>query len=202
MSMTTSALLLSGGMDSSSIAFVEKPKYAININYGQKSALAEKKAALAICKIVGIELIELDIDCSVLGSGDLNGTEVLSIGAKSDWWPFRNQLIITLAAAKAVELGCNKLLIGTVASDGHHKDGTVEFIRLMNDLVSYQEGGLSISAPAIDSDIVSYIKRNEVPLELLALTHSCHKANLPCCQCRGCYKHQNTMEDLGYYVNE
>ena len=202
MTRLTSALLLSGGMDSSSIAFVDRPRYAININYGQKSALAEKKAALAVCKLVGIELIELDIDCSVLGSGDLKGTKALSIGSESDWWPYRNQLLITLAAAKAVELGCNELLIGTVASDGHHKDGTEEFIRLMNDLVSYQEGELSILAPAIDSDIVSYIKRNNVPLELLALTHSCHKADLPCCQCRGCYKHQNTMEDLGYYDNK
>jgi 7-cyano-7-deazaguanine synthase len=70
----------------------------------------------------------------------------------------------------------------------------------MNELVSYQEGALSIIAPAIGYDALSYIEQNAVPLELLALTHSCHKANLPCCQCRGCYKHQNTMEDLGHYV--
>jgi 7-cyano-7-deazaguanine synthase len=198
--MTKEALLLSGGMDSSSIAYVKRPDYAININYGQRSAKAERVAAEAVCNSLNIKLIELDIDCSVLGSGDLKGTEALEIGSESDWWPYRNQLLITLAAAKAVELGCTALLIGTVASDGHHRDGTVEFIRLMNELVSYQEGALSIIAPAIGYDALSYIEQNAVPLELLALTHSCHKANLPCCQCRGCYKHQNTMEDLGHYV--
>jgi 7-cyano-7-deazaguanine synthase len=136
--MTKRALLLSGGMDSSSIAYVERPEYAININYGQRAAKAERIAAGAVCSSLNITLIEVDIDCSVLGSGDLRGTEVLEIGSESDWWPFRNQLIITLAVAKAVELGCTALLIGTVASDGHHRDGTVEFIRLMNELVTKQ----------------------------------------------------------------
>lgn len=200
--MDRRVLLLSGGMDSSSIAYVERPQYAININYGQKSAVAERTAARAISSILNIELIEVDIDCSVLGSGDLKGTNALSIGSESDWWPYRNQLILTLAAAKAVELGCVELLIGTVASDGHHKDGTVKFVKLISDLFAFQEGGLKVSAPAITSEAVSYIQQNKVPLNILGLTHSCHKANFPCCECRGCYKHQNTMEDLGFYVNE
>ena len=200
--MDKKALLLSGGMDSSSIAYVVRPQYAININYGQRAAVAERTAARAVCSTLNIELVEVDIDCSVLGSGDLNGTDALTIGSESDWWPYRNQLILTLAAAKAVGIGCDELLIGTVASDGHHKDGTVEFVRLMNELLIFQEGSLKLSAPAITCDAVSYIEQNEVPLEILALTHSCHKANLPCCQCRGCYKHQNSMEDLGHYVNE
>ena len=60
----------------------------------------------------------------------------------SDWWPYRNQMLLTFAAMKCIGLGVTKLLIGTVRSDGSHIDGTPEFVHLMDQLLSMQEGGL------------------------------------------------------------
>lgn len=190
------ALLLSGGLDSTALAVSEKPDLAININYGQLPAKAEREAAEKISKELGIRLLTIDIDCSSLGSGDLIGQKSLDIAEESDWWPYRNQLLITLAATKALTAGCSELLIGAVSQDQYHADGTQEFINKISDLTSYQEGGLTVTAPAIHLTAVELIQKSNVSEKLLAMTHSCHKANLPCFECRGCHKHQNTFEDL------
>nr|WP_018416541.1 7-cyano-7-deazaguanine synthase [Teredinibacter turnerae] len=190
--------LLSGGMDSLALAFMVKPDFAFNIDYGQKCSRAERRASREFCRNTGIPLVELDIDCSCIGSGDLNGTEPASVAPKSDWWPFRNQLLITLCAAKAIEVGCSKLDIGTVCSDEYHVDGSSKFIEKMNDLLSLQEGGISLDAPAIHMTTVELVQRSQIPFDLLALSHSCHKANIPCTNCRGCNKHYSCLKDLGY----
>ena len=73
------ALLLSGGIDSISILYWKKPKFALTIDYGQNSANAEKKAAEYACKQLGIEHHILSIDCSILGSGDLSNNKFLNL---------------------------------------------------------------------------------------------------------------------------
>src|SRR3989442_1584747 len=42
----------------------------------------------------------------------------------SDWWPYRTQMLITFGVMKAMSLGVQRLLIGTVKSNGVHLDGT------------------------------------------------------------------------------
>ncbi len=192
-------LLLSGGLDSTALAYMCKPDIAFNINYGQRAAKAEKKAAKAVCDTLGINLVAINIDCSELGSGDLTGKSAVDLAPESDWWPFRNQLLITLCAMKAVEFGCSKILIGTVKSDQYHTDGTPEFVKNISQLMSIQEGGIKVEAPAINVTAVELIRNSDIPFDLLAWSHSCHKANLPCANCRGCNKHYSTLNELGYY---
>lgn len=193
-----SALLLSGGMDSVSLAWWMRPHFAITIDYGQKAAEAEKTASAAVCEYLGIEHHIVTVDCRALGSGDMAGSAPDNAAPASDWWPYRNQLLLTLTAMKCISLGATKLLIGTVRSDEGHRDGTAEFVRLIDGLLSYQEGGLSIEAPAIAMSTQELVQHAAVPAELLAWSHSCHKANLPCGDCRGCYKYNQSMFDLGY----
>lgn len=195
-------LLMSGGLDSSSLAYMLRPDIAFNINYGQKPAIAERQATDAICKELNIRVINLDIDCTSLGSGDLSDNNAIDVAPESDWWPYRNQLLITLAAMKAVSLGCTKLLIGTVASDEYHLDGTGTFVKKINDLISYQEGNIQIEAPAIGLTATELIKESGIPFGLLAYSHSCHKSNIPCVNCRGCNKHYDTLRQLGIYNDE
>lgn len=190
-------ILLSGGMDSSALACWKRPDVAFNINYGQLSAKAERNAARKIANSLSIPLIEIDVDCSSLGSGDLAGKDKLQVGNKSDWWPYRNQLILTIAATKALVYGCKELMIGTVASDGEHLDGTQEFVEKINELISYQEGNLSITAPALNHMTEELIEVSGIPERLLLQTYSCHKANIPCFECRGCNKNQLTLSKLG-----
>jgi 7-cyano-7-deazaguanine synthase len=190
------AILLSGGLDSAALAFMCKPALAINIDYGQLAAKAERAASTAIADSLGIPLQLIDINCSSLGSGDLVATQAHTIAPVSEWWPYRNQLLITLAAMRAVIFGAEQLLIGTVKTDETHKDGTAEFIEAMDNLLNLQEGGMRLSAPARGLTTLELISESKVPDSLLAWTHSCHTGNYPCGTCNGCNKHFFIKEKL------
>lgn len=190
------ALLLSGGMDSLSIAWWVRPEIAITVDYGQLPAQAEKAAASAVCAQLGIEHHIVEIDCRTLGSGDMAGSTANEHAPASDWWPYRNQMLITFAVMKAISLGVQKLLIGTVKSDGLHLDGTPEFVSAVNKLVSLQEGGIVVEAPAIELSTEALIAAGQVPREFLAWAHSCHKANVPCGNCRGCNKYFDVLKAI------
>mgnify|MGYP001807866172 FL=1 len=150
------------------------------------------------CQTLGIEHHIIRIDCRSLGSGDMAGTEADPNAPSSDWWPYRNQMLISLAAMKAIALGVTHLWIGTVKSDGTHLDGTSGFVSRISDLMVFQEGGMVIEAPAIELSTSELIRISDVTPGGLAWAHSCHKANIPCGSCRGCNKYFQVLDDVGY----
>jgi 7-cyano-7-deazaguanine synthase len=191
------AVLLSGGMDSTAITYWRHPEIAITIDYGQRPAAAEVRAASSVADALGIEHHVIAADLSALGSGDMAGSAALPVAAVPEWWPFRNQMLITLTAMKAVALGVNRLLIGTLKTDGEgHADGRIEFVERMDQLLGLQEGGLGLEAPAINLTAVELIRASRVPMDILAWSHSCHVAEHACGLCRGCRKHYETMAEL------
>lgn len=192
------AVLLSGGMDSISLAAWLRPIAAITIDYGQVCAAAEICAAQQASLLLGIQHHTIHADCSALGSGDLSGTAPLPCAPASDWWPFRNQLLITLAAMQGVRLGVKRLLLGTVRSDCFHTGGTPRFIEAIDQIVQMQEGAISIVAPAIAMTTVELVRKSGVDFDLLSWAHSCHSSNFACGFCRGCLKHREVMRALGH----
>lgn len=191
------ALLLSGGMDSTALAFLYKPEMAITIDYGQRAAAAEIRAAAAACAELKIQQYVIKCDLSALGSGDMAGRAALEAAPVSEWWPFRNQMLITLGAMHGIALRIQRLLIGILKTDRRHADGTAEFVDLMNALLGHQEGGMSLEAPAIQWTAVELIRAARVPMEILAWAHSCHVANEACGSCGGCRKHYEILAELG-----
>jgi len=184
-------------MDSTALAWLTKPDLAVTIDYGQLAAEAEIRASSEVSRLMGLNHQVIRMRVPELGSGDMAGKSAHADAPASDWWPFRNQLLITVAATAAINHGCDRLLIGTVASDGIHSDGTPAFVQRMNALLICQEGGLSLHAPAIEWTTAELVRRSEVPQPILAWSHSCHKANTPCCSCRGCNKHLEVLSELG-----
>jgi len=189
-------ILLSGGIDSTSLAFWKKPEYAFTIDYGQKPAQAEINASKVVCDIIGVRHTVIQVDCRQLGSGDLLQKDALTIAPSSEWWPYRNQLLVTFASMKAVEVGVEELMVGSVQSDGFHKDGTEEFYELLNNLMLFQEGSMRISAPAINLSTMDLILKSGIRPEVLYYSHSCHKSDIPCGHCKGCYKYIGIIEKL------
>ena len=190
------ALLLSGGMDSIALAWWKRPDLAFTVDYGQLAAAAEIDASAAICRALGTPHVVLRLDAKELGSGDMAGSLPDPKAPASDWWPYRNQFLVTLVAMKAVAIGVQRLWLGTVASDGTHADGTPEFFEHISRLVSYQEGGIIVEAPAIALETINLVRTSRIPLSMLAWAHSCHKANFPCCNCRGCNKYHEVLREL------
>jgi 7-cyano-7-deazaguanine synthase len=191
-------LLISGGMDSIAIAWWMRPTWAVTIDYGQKAAAGEKLAAAQVCEEMGIEHEVITVDCSALGSGDMVHAEPDPHATASDWWPYRNQLLVTLACMRAITHGVQTLYIGTVKSDGeNHRDGTKEFLNRLDDLMVCQEGGIRVVAPGIEHTTADLIRMAGVPCGLLAWAHSCHKCEIACGNCRGCNKYFATYAELG-----
>ncbi len=192
------AILLSGGLDSIALAYWKRPSIAFTINYGQRPAQAEIQASKIICSLLKIEQHIIEIDCSKLGSGDLLKTSSIKIAPSTEWWPYRNQLLITLACMKAVSLNIKELMLGSVLSDGFHKDGTETFYNLIDTLMQYQEGTIAISSPANNLSSEKLILESNVPPEILFYAHSCHTNNIPCGHCRGCFKYIDVIQNLEY----
>src|SRR6185295_7954095 len=108
------AILLSGGMDSVALVVWKRPSISITIDYGQLSAAGEIRAARKVSEILGIKHHVVTADCRALGSGDLAGNAALPEAPVSEWWPFRNQLLVTLGAMKAIALKATTLICGSV----------------------------------------------------------------------------------------
>lgn len=190
-------LLLSGGVDSSALAFWKRPSILFTVDYSQLPALAEITAAKSIATHLGIPHEIIRIDCSSLGSGDLSGKPSLAVAHTPEWWPYRNQLLVTLCAVRALEHGVQELLVGTVQSDAVHGDGTRAFFSHLDATLACQEGALRVSAPALSMTSLDLIAAAGIPLEMLAITHSCHTGCLACGRCRGCQRRFAAFQALG-----
>lgn len=190
------ALLLSGGMDSIAIAYWKRPCLAITIDYGHAAAPGEIRAAIAVTDALRIPHKVIKADISAVGSGDLAGVSPHSSAPATEWWPYRNQFLLTVAAMHCLNEGASELLIGALRTDGFHADGTTEFIAAFNALLELQEGELSVRAPAIGFSAAELVRESNIPRELLSWSHSCHKSEFACGNCRGCWKHQDTTQEL------
>lgn len=191
------SILLSGGIDSMALVYMYRPSVAFTIDYGQKSAKAEIQSSRKVCEILNIRHELIRVDCSALGSGDLSASKAIELAPSPEWWPYRNQLLVTLACMKGVSLGIKELIVGSVKTDGFHKDGTGSFYEKLSSLIEYQEGNIKVTCPAIGLSTVELVRESKIPDEILLWSHSCHTSNNPCGDCRGCLKHLSVRQDLG-----
>lgn len=189
-------ILLSGGVDSICLAYGIKPDIAYTIDYGQTVADREIYVSKYICKELNIEHKIIKVDCKSLGSGTLANSENLSFSPSDEWWPYRNQLIITLALMQGIKDEIKELHLATVKSDEFHKDGTKKFYEYINKLVSFQEGEISIKCDTNDYYSHELVAKYDVPLTLLSIAHSCHISNIACGKCSGCTKQMRVRYEL------
>jgi len=192
------ALLLSGGMDSAALAWWKRPALAINVDYGQRPAVAERKAAKTVAEEIGIPFEAISIDLSSLGAGTMVGGPAIAGAPTPEWWPFRNQILVTLAGAVALRHpGIDAIWIGSVKEDRVNGDGSPEFRQAIDRLMRLQEGGIGVDAPAAHLSASELVEESQVPPHVLGWTHSCFVSNEPCLKCRGCAKHLTVLEAVG-----
>ena len=191
-------ILLSGGQDSLAVAYWKRPDVAFTVDYGQIASLSEIKISKQICQELKIPHEIVRVDCSDIFSGELFGKKPVPQAPYPDWMPFRNQLLTTFAAIRALELGVEVLYSGQVSCDSSHVDGTAKFVEAMSDLLSLQEGQICLESPAIHLSTAELVKQSKIPKSIFALAHSCQRSNTPCGVCRGCNKHNAVLTELGY----
>lgn len=188
-------LLLSGGIDSSALAWSQRPDVCLTINYGQAPAPGEIAAAEAVCAAIGLKHEVIAVDLRHLGSGLLSGRAASSLARAEEWWPYRNQMLITLAAMRFVSEGLREIVIGAVSTD-IHADGKAPFLEAIDRTLSLQEGQVRVSAPARGVTTVELLRVSSFPRDLLGVTFSCHAMEVACGQCGGCLKHIETLQEI------
>lgn len=191
-------LLLSGGIDSIALAAWRRPSICLTVDYGQVAAAAEIRASSQVCKDLGLQHEILTARVPDLGAGDMAGQTQSLHSAHSEFWPFRNQYLITLGAMAALRKGCTRVLIGTVVTDKRHRDGSVDFVHSLDRILAMQEGTIRLVAPAASMRSEELIRASRVPVQVLGWSHSCHVASLACGRCRGCQKHVEVMSALDW----
>lgn len=191
-------LLLSGGIDSIALAAWMHPSACLTVDYGQVAAVAEIRASSQACKDLGLQHEILTARIPDLGAGDMAGQRPSVHSAHSEYWPLRNQYLITLGAMVALRKGCTRVLIGTVVTDGRHKDGSMDFVESLDRVLALQEGAIRLVAPAATMKSEELVRESRVPAKVLGWSHSCHVANLACGKCRGCQKHMEVMSALDW----
>lgn len=191
--MPDSVLLLSGGLDSATLAYSRLPDLTVTVDYGQCCADAEIQASSQIAGELGLDHEVIEVDCGSLGAGTMIEEAAADRGHAPEWWPFRNQLVITLVAMDVVQRGANRLLVGAVADDQDHADGRREFFELMDLLLAFQEGKMRVEVPAIDKTTEEFVHKERPPESLLGWTHSCTSSNEACGECSSCMKRQRVL---------
>lgn len=191
-------LLLSGGIDSIAIAAWCRPACCLTIDYGQRPAPAEIDSAAEVCRRLGLVHDVVRVPVGQLGSGVLAGQPASELSPHEEFWPFRNQFLLTVGAMYAASRSLQRVLIGTVRNDSRHADGSIAFVTQIAQLVARQEGHITILAPAIELTTVELVKISKVDQAILGWAHSCHTSVVACGHCPGCNKYSETMRDLGW----
>lgn len=104
----TQLLLLSGGLDSTCLAAWLRPDHCLSVDYGQRPAQAEQHAAAAVAGQLDIPVTHIKVDASAVGCGLMAGDNFQPDATSAavptpEWWPYRNQLLITQPRGESAE---------------------------------------------------------------------------------------------------
>ena len=213
--MKDSVIVLSGGMDSTTLLHERKEQIALAVtfNYGSKHNEREIECARKNCEMLGIEhiVIPLEFMGKYFKSSLLIGGEEIPEGhyaddnMKSTVVPFRNGIMLSIAAGLAESRGLKKVMLANHGGDhAIYPDCRPGFVRAMSEAIS--EGtydGVVIDAPYTDitkSDIARIGKRIGVDY---SLTYSCYKGGeRHCGKCGTCVERMEALRDAGIEVKD
>src|SRR6476469_7270190 len=231
MSERRAVVLLSGGLDSStvlaiagSVGFVP---YALSFSYGQRH-VAELEAARRIAAAAGVAgHVVAEIDLRVFGGSALTADidvpkgrsdEQVGAGIPITYVPARNTIFLSFALAYAETLGASDIFVGVNALDySGYPDCRPEYIEAfsrMADLATKAgvEGRqhLTIHTPLIHLSKAEIVKRGRELGVDYSLTSTCYDPasdGRPCGECDACqlrikgFQENGLHDPLSYVAN-
>jgi len=212
-------ILLSGGLDSSTVLYLAKSEgydcYALSFDYQQRHR-RELEAARTISTAVGVAAHQVvSFDLRLWGGSALTDDRVelpqdRALAAMSEsipvtYVPARNTIFLSFALAYAEAIGASRVYIGVNALDySGYPDCRPDYIDAMRSVYTLgtkqgREGdSIEIITPLIDlkkTEIIQLGDRLGVPW---AQTWSCYSGDLvPCGVCDSCRLRLAAFEELG-----
>lgn len=203
-------LILSGGMDSTTLLHYRKDRIAlaVSFDYGSNHNAREIECARRQCELAGVE--HLVIPLSFMGqyfkSSLLEGADSIPEGhyaddnMKSTVVPFRNGIMLSVACGLAESRGLRHVMMANHGGDhAIYPDCRPGFVKAMSEAM--KEGtyeGITIEADFTDitkSDIARLGKKLGVDY---SLTYSCYKGGEKHCgRCGTCVERREAMADAG-----
>ncbi|MDE7409859.1 MAG: 7-cyano-7-deazaguanine synthase QueC [Muribaculaceae bacterium] len=213
--MKDSVIVLSGGMDSTTLLHDRKDQIALAVtfDYGSKHNAREIECARKNCDMLGIEhiVIPLEFMGRYFKSSLLIGGEEIPEGhyadenMKSTVVPFRNGIMLSIAAGLAESRGLKKVMLANHGGDhAIYPDCRPGFVDAMSEAIKQGTyDGIVIDAPYTNitkSDIARIGKRIGVDY---SLTYSCYKGGEKHCgKCGTCVERMEALRDAGIDIKD
>jgi 7-cyano-7-deazaguanine synthase len=213
--MMKAVCLLSGGMDSSTLAYVAKSRgytiLALHLNYGQRTEGKEKKCAKKIAALLNAEaFVEINLDYfSIFGASSLTDDTIAveefdpeRAHIPNTYVPFRNANLLSIATSFAESRGADAIFIGVQSLDySGYPDCRPQFIEAFQrviDLGTKDTTKITLFAPFINMTKTEILKegiRLGVPYEH---TWSCYRNEGKACgTCGSCHFRKEAFAALG-----
>ena len=202
--MTTSIVLVSGGMDSCVTAAIASREYSdlafLHISYGQRTEARERQAFNDIADHYGVaKRLDISIEhLAKIGGSSLTDDRIAvteaDLSAKAiptSYVPFRNANMLSIAVSWAEVIGATAIYIGAVAEDSSgYPDCRPEFYAAFQtaiDAGTKPDTHIEIHTPIIHltkAEIVQKATALDAPLHL---TWSCYRSeDIACGTCDSC----------------
>ena len=213
--MMKAVCLLSGGMDSSTLAYMAKSRgyeiLALHLNYGQRTERKEQKCAKKIASLLDAEaFVEINLDYfTKFGASSLTddkiAVEEFDPGREqmpNTYVPFRNANLLSIATSFAEAKGADALFIGVQSLDySGYPDCRPQFIEAFQrviDLGTKDTTRITLFTPFITmtkTDILNEGIRLGVPYEC---TWSCYRNEEKACgTCGSCHFRKEAFAAVG-----
>lgn len=213
--MKKAVCLLSGGMDSSTLAYVAKDMgydiIALHFTYGQRTEVKERKCAKEIARLLGaVEFVEIGLEhFKKIGASSLTDENIPveeyvgeEEGIPNTYVPFRNANLLAIATSLAEARHAEAIFIGVQTGDyPGYPDCRPEFIEAFQraiDLGTAAKPRIRLMTPFVQMSKVDIIEKGlrlGVPYEH---TWSCYQANDRACGiCSSCHYRREAFKELG-----
>ena len=207
--------LLSGGMDSSTLAYLAKSQgydiFALHLNYGQRTEKKERACAQKIAGLLGAnDFVEVDIGYfSTFGASSLTDRAIAvdtfdpaRAHIPNTYVPFRNANLLSIATSYAEAKEADAIFIGVQSLDySGYPDCRPEFIDAFQrviDLGTKEKTHIRLITPFIHftkTDILREGLKLHVPYEH---TWSCYRNETRACgTCGSCHFRREAFDAIG-----
>ena len=208
--MKDSVIIISGGMDSTTLLYDMKERIALGVSFDYGSNHNEREISFARlhCDRLGIKhiVIRLGFMHEYFKSSLLEGADAIPEGhyaddnMKSTVVPFRNGIMLAIAAGIAESNGLKYVMMANHGGDhAIYPDCRLEFVKAMS--AATKAGtypGIEVLAPYTDLTKTDIARRGKQLGIDYAETWSCYKGGeRHCGKCGTCVERREALRDAG-----